>query len=176
LYFSILNECHSSYLFVNLCLKSKSYQHSVFYIQEYIEKPSRDIRAFVINNETVCAIFRKSSHWITNTARGGSGEICTVTPEINDLCVRVAKAVGGGILAVDLVEHPQKGLQVIEVNHTMEFHTTVPLTGVDFPNLIVDYLLDVAKGQRDTFAEHTFSSDRYCSSGYCYMPTESTMK
>ncbi|MBC8331034.1 MAG: lysine biosynthesis protein LysX [Anaerolineae bacterium] len=123
-----------------------SYQHSVFYVQEYIEKPGRDIRAFVFGDETVTAIYRHSPHWITNTARGGSGDICPVTPEINDLCVRAAQAVGGGVLAVDLIEHPEKGLLVNEINHTMEFHTTVPLTGVDLPNLIVDYLLDVANG------------------------------
>lgn len=123
-----------------------SYQHSVFYAQEYIEKPGRDMRAFVIGAETVTAIYRYSPHWITNTARGGSGEICPVTPEINELCVRAAQAVGGGVLAVDLIEHPQEGLLVNEINHTMEFHTTVPLTGVNLPNLIVDYLLDVARG------------------------------
>lgn len=118
-----------------------SYQHSVFYIQEYIEKPSRDIRSFVFDNETVCAIYRNSPHWITNTARGGSGEVCPVTPEINNLSVRAAQAVGGGMLAIDLVEHATKGLLVNEINHTMEFHTTVPLTGVDLPNMIVNYLL-----------------------------------
>ena len=49
-----------------------SYQHSVFYIQEYIEKMhKRDIRSFVVDGETICAIYRYSDHWITNTARGG---------------------------------------------------------------------------------------------------------
>ncbi|MCI0478106.1 MAG: RimK family alpha-L-glutamate ligase, partial [Anaerolineales bacterium] len=47
-----------------------SYHHSIFYIQEYIKKPGRDIRAFVIGDETVGAIYRASEHWITNTARG----------------------------------------------------------------------------------------------------------
>lgn len=124
-----------------------SYQHSIFYIQEYIEKPGRDIRAFVFDNETACAIYRNSPHWITNTARGGSGETCPVTPAISDLCARAARAVGGGVLAVDLIEDPQKGLLVNEINHTMEFHTTVPLTGVDLPNILVDYLLAVAEGE-----------------------------
>jgi len=64
-----------------------------------------------------------------------------VTPEINDLSVRAAQAVCGGILAVDLVEHPIKGLLVNEINHSMEFHTTVPFTGVDLPNMVLNYLL-----------------------------------
>jgi [lysine-biosynthesis-protein LysW]--L-2-aminoadipate ligase len=47
-----------------------SYQHAIFYVQEYVDKPSRDIRSFVVGDETICAIYRESSHWITNTARG----------------------------------------------------------------------------------------------------------
>ena len=121
-----------------------SYQHQIFYIQEYIEKPGRDIRAFVIGDQTVAAIYRNSPHWITNTARGGSGEICPVTPEINDLCLRAAQAVGGGVLAVDLIEDANRGFLVNEINHTMEYHTTVPLTGVDLPGLMVDYALEIA--------------------------------
>ena len=58
-----------------------SYQHSVFYIQEFIKKPGRDIRAVVVGDQVVAAIYRKSEHWITNTARGGEGEICPITPE-----------------------------------------------------------------------------------------------
>jgi len=124
-----------------------SYQHSVFYVQEYIKKPGRDIRAFVVGDDTLCAIYRKSEHWITNTARGGEGEVCPVTPELAEICQRASQAVGGGVLAVDLIEHPDRGLLVNEVNHTMEFHTTVPTTGVDIPGITVDYLLAVARRQ-----------------------------
>ena len=121
-----------------------STQHSVFYIQEYIQKPERDIRAAVIGDRVITAIYRKSEHWITNTARGGEGEICPLTPEIEDLCLRAANAVGGGVLAVDLVEHPQKGLLVNEVNHTMEFHSLQPTSGVDIAGEIVEYVLKTA--------------------------------
>ena len=124
-----------------------SYQHSVFYIQEYIQKPGRDIRAMVVGDQTVCAIYRTASHWITNTARGGQGDVCPVTPELNELCVATAQAVGGGVLAVDVLEDPQRGYLVNEINHTMEFHTLAPMTGVDVPGIIVDYTLAVAKGQ-----------------------------
>lgn len=122
-----------------------SYQHSIIYIQEYIAKPGRDIRALVINDRVVAAMYRKSEHWITNTARGGEGEVCPVTPEIEGLCLQATRAVGGGVLAVDLIEHPDRGLLVNEVNHTMEFHTAVPTTGVDIPGMIVDYTLEVAQ-------------------------------
>lgn len=124
-----------------------SYQHSVFYIQEFIRKPGRDIRSFVIGDQTVCAIYRSASHWITNTARGGQAEICPVTPEIHDISVRAAQAVGGGVLAIDLLEDPDRGYLVNEVNHTMEFHSTVPLTGVDIPGMLIDYAVSTAKAR-----------------------------
>jgi [lysine-biosynthesis-protein LysW]--L-2-aminoadipate ligase len=124
-----------------------SYQHSVVYIQEYIQKPGRDIRAMVVDGETVCAMYRTSSHWITNTARGGEGENCPVTPELESICRAAAGAVGGGILAVDILEDPHRGFLVNEINHTMEFHTLVPATGVDVPGIIVDYTLGVASGK-----------------------------
>jgi len=122
-----------------------SYQHSIFYIQEYIEKPGRDIRAFVVGDQTVTAIYRKSPHWITNTARGGEGEICPVTPDLEEICMKAAQAVGGGVLAVDVIEHPERGFLVNEINHTLEFHTTQPMTGVDIADLIVGYVLEVAQ-------------------------------
>ena len=122
-----------------------SFQHSVFYIQEYIQKPGRDIRSFVIGDQTVCAIYRSSSHWITNTARGGKAEICPVTPAIHEISLAAAQAVGGGVVAIDLLEDPDRGYLVNEVNHTMEFHSTVPLTGVDIPGMLVDYALSIAR-------------------------------
>ncbi|RPJ18867.1 MAG: RimK family alpha-L-glutamate ligase, partial [Chloroflexi bacterium] len=118
--------------------------HSVFYIQEYIEKPGRDIRVIVIGGNVLTAMYRKSEHWITNTARGGEGELCPVTPEIEDLSLRAAQSVGGGVLAVDLVEHPERGLIVNEINHTMEFHAMQPLSGIDIAGEIVEYVVNVA--------------------------------
>ncbi len=122
-----------------------SVQHSVFYIQEYIKKPGRDIRSFVIGDQTVCAIYRNSDHWITNTARGGQAVECPVTNEINDISLAAAKAVGGGAIAVDLLEDPDRGFLVNEVNHKMEFHSTVPLTGVDLPGMLVDFAISIGK-------------------------------
>jgi [lysine-biosynthesis-protein LysW]--L-2-aminoadipate ligase len=122
-----------------------NYQQNIFYIQEYIRKPGRDIRAFVVGDQTITAIYRNSEHWITNTARGGQGSVCAVTPELSDICGRAAQAVGGGVLAIDLLEDPDRGLLVNEVNHTMEFNTTVPTTGVDIPGHIIDYTLEVGR-------------------------------
>ena len=124
-----------------------SYHHSIFYVQEYIQKPGRDICAFVVGDETICAIYRDSAHWITNTARGGKASNCPVTPELNDMCVRAANAVGGGAVAIDVLEDPDRGLLVNEVNYTMEFRNSIAPTGVDIPARIVDYVIAVGKGE-----------------------------
>lgn len=114
--------------------------HQVFYIQEYINKPGRDIRAFVIGDEPICAIYRSSENWITNTARGGQASNCPLTPELSAICRKTAQAIGGGLLAVDVFE-TESGLTINEVNHTMEFRNSITTTGVDIPALMVDYVI-----------------------------------
>jgi [lysine-biosynthesis-protein LysW]---L-2-aminoadipate ligase len=114
--------------------------HQVFYIQEYINKPGRDIRAFVVGDKIICAIYRSSENWITNTARGGAATNCPVTDELVELCQRAARAVGAGLLALDLFE-TEKGLTVNEINHTMEFRNSIATTGVNIPQKMVEYVL-----------------------------------
>jgi [lysine-biosynthesis-protein LysW]--L-2-aminoadipate ligase len=114
--------------------------HQIFYIQEYVPKPGRDIRAFCVGEEPICAIYRSSENWITNTARGGIASNCPITAELGDLVQRTARALGGGLLAIDVFESPQ-GLLVNEVNHTMEFRNSIHTTGVNIPQKMVDYVL-----------------------------------
>ena len=115
-------------------------QHQVFYIQEYIHKPGRDIRAFVIGDELICAIYRSSENWITNTARGGVATNCPINAEMSEICRRAAQAVGGGLLALDLFE-TESGYSVNEINHTMEFRNSIATTGVNIPAKMVEYVL-----------------------------------
>ena len=117
------------------------YQQHIYYVQEMIAKPQRDIRSFVIGERCIAAIYRTSAHWITNTHLGGKASNCPVTPELERISVAAAKAVGGGIVAVDLFEDPTRELLVNEVNHTMEFRNSVPATGVDIPGLMAEYVL-----------------------------------
>jgi [lysine-biosynthesis-protein LysW]---L-2-aminoadipate ligase len=116
-------------------------QHGIFYVQELIRKPERDIRAFVIGGECIGAIYRTSEHWITNTARGAKASNCPVTPEIAELSVKAAAAVEGQIVAIDLVEDPARGLLIIEINHTMEFKNSVATTGVNIPRKMAEYAI-----------------------------------
>jgi [lysine-biosynthesis-protein LysW]--L-2-aminoadipate ligase len=122
-----------------------SYYHQVYYLQEYIRKPGRDIRAYVVGDETIAASYRSSSHWITNTARGAAGSNCPVTPDLSAVCLAAARAVGGGVLAIDVLEDPDRGFLVNEVNHTMEFHSSAPATGVDIPGKVIEYTAAVAR-------------------------------
>ena len=124
-----------------------SYHHSVFYIQEYIDKPQRDIRTFVVGGETIAGIYRTSPHWITNTARGGQATNCPITPELDELSRAAAAAVGGGVVAIDVLERQNGELLVNEVNYTMEFRNSIDTTGVDIPARVVDYVLRVGRGE-----------------------------
>ena len=121
-----------------------SYHHSIFFIQKYIAKKGRDIRAFVVGDECIAAIYRSSEHWITNTARGATASNCPVTPELGEVCVAAATAVGGGVLAIDLFES-EDGLLVNEVNYTMEFRNSIDTTGVNIPDKVAGHVLDQAR-------------------------------
>jgi [lysine-biosynthesis-protein LysW]--L-2-aminoadipate ligase len=121
------------------------YRHSTFYIQEYVEKPGRDIRSFVVGDETIAAIYRRSPHWITNTARGGEACDCAISAEIDYLSRAAAQAVGGGVLAIDLLETVDGRLLVSEVNHTPEFRHSIAPTGVDIAGRTIDYVMEVGR-------------------------------
>jgi [lysine-biosynthesis-protein LysW]---L-2-aminoadipate ligase len=121
-----------------------SYHHSIFYIQEYVEKKGRDIRSFVVGDNCIAAIYRHADHWITNTARGGTTTNCPITDEFFEISVQAAKACGGGVVAADVFETDQ-GFSVNEVNYTMEFRNSIDVTGVNIPGKIVDYVLEVGR-------------------------------
>ena len=123
-----------------------TYHHSIFYIQEFVQKPLRDIRTFVVGDEVICGIYRHSQHWITNTARGAETANCEITPELEAISLDAARAVGGGVVAVDVVEDADRGFLILEVNYTMEFRNSIEPTGVDIPARIVDYVLEVGSG------------------------------
>jgi [lysine-biosynthesis-protein LysW]--L-2-aminoadipate ligase len=120
-------------------------EHSVFYLQRHVDKPGRDIRAFVIGDEVICAIYRYSDHWVTNTARGARTRNCPVDATLRQMSLRAAAAVGGGVLAIDLLEDRDQIL-VSEVNATMEFKNSIDVTGVDIPGHVADHVRQVARG------------------------------
>ena len=114
--------------------------HHVYYLQRYVEKGGRDIRAFVAGDRAIAAIRRWSASWRTNTHRGGRAEAMRVDDELASICRAASRAVGGGVLALDLFE-TDEGYLVNEVNDTMEFRNSIEPTGVDIPGAIVDHVL-----------------------------------
>jgi [lysine-biosynthesis-protein LysW]--L-2-aminoadipate ligase len=121
-----------------------SYHHSIFYIQEYVPKKGKDIRSFVVGGECIAAIYRHADHWITNTARGGKTTNCPITPDLEDISIKAARACGGGVVAIDVFEN-DAGYSINEVNYTMEFRNSIDVTGVNIPARIVDYILEVGR-------------------------------
>lgn len=123
-----------------------NYVHHVYYVQEHIAKPGRDIRTFVVGDDCIAGIYRNNpTHWITNTARGAQASNCPITDDIREISLNAARAVGGGVVAIDLMETPEHGLVCHEVNYTMEFKNSVDTSGVDIPEAILAYTLDQAR-------------------------------
>ena len=117
--------------------------HKPIYLQEYINKPGRDIRVTMVNHNVVCAIYRNSEHWITNTARGAEAVTCQVDRDLQAICEQTSQAVGGGVLGIDVFE-TDEGYSVNEVNHTVEFKNVQRVTGVNVAQAIVEYCQEVS--------------------------------
>ncbi len=122
--------------------------HQVFYLQEHVDKPGRDLRAFVVGGRVVAAIAREGDDWRTNTARGAVVRGVPVAPELERVALSAAEAVGDGLLAVDLLESA-RGLLVGEVNHGLEFRNSVAPTGVDIPGEMAAWLVKRARAGRE---------------------------
>lgn len=117
--------------------------HHSFYIQQYIAKPGRDIRIHVIGGKVVAAIYRKSQHWITNTARGAEALPCPINKDLAAIAQKAGDAVGMGILGIDIFE-TKGGYVVNEINHTMEFKNVQRVTGINVAGEIIEYCLSKA--------------------------------
>ena len=115
-------------------------QDRIYYLQEMIDRPPRDIRVITVGDQAISAMYRKSSGGFkTNIALGADPELCEITKEIEDLCEKTSKAVGGGILGIDLMEDKKRGLVVHEVNNTVEFKGLVKVSKKNIPKEMIDY-------------------------------------
>jgi len=120
--------------------------HQVHFLEEFVERPPRDIRVIVIGDNVAAAIYRNSGdgNWKTNTHLGGSAETCEITNELEDICIKAKNAVNGDIVGIDLMESNDKGMVVHEINNTTEFRNVVRVTGVDIPKLMLEYVKELA--------------------------------
>ncbi len=120
--------------------------NQIFYVQEKVKRPPRDIRCVVVGDKVVAAVYRVAApgEWRTNVARGGSTEPCPLTKEVEDIALKAAQAVGGGVLGVDMMESPS-GLLVHEVNSTVEFRGAQSATNTRIADEIVDYAVKLVR-------------------------------
>ena len=148
------------------------YEHKVFYIQEFVDKPGRDIRVVAVDGEPIAAMVRSSDHWLTNAAKGAETAEFELDEEARDLGARASEAVGGGLLGVDLMEVgvdgdaseteavDAEGYTIHEVNHNVEFKALASATDVDVPARVVDWLEETVAELDDTPApEETTVTD-----------------
>lgn len=117
----------------------------IYYLQEMVNRPPRDIRVIVVGDQVVAAMYRTSSgSFKTNIALGAEPVVCEITKELEDVCMKAAKAVGGGILGVDVMEDKKQGLVVHEVNNTVEFKGLAKVAKKDIPKEMIDFAIKSA--------------------------------
>jgi [lysine-biosynthesis-protein LysW]--L-2-aminoadipate ligase len=115
----------------------------IYYLQELIKRPPRDIRVITIGDEPIAAMYRKSSGGFkTNIALGADPELCEITKEMGDMAAKASKAMGGGILGIDMMEDNERGLVVHEVNNTVEFKGLVKVAQRNIPKEMVEFALN----------------------------------
>ena len=134
-------------IIVEMRQESTSPFSSIFYFQELIHRPPRDIRCIVVGEKLIAAVYRYSSddEWRTNVARGGKAELIEVTSELEELALKAARAVGTGVLGIDMMEDQKRGLVVHEINNTVEFRGASLATGIDIADMIIEYVKDCNK-------------------------------
>lgn len=121
--------------------------YQIHYLEEFVARPPRDIRAIVVGDRVVAAIYRNSGggNWKTNMALGGKAEKCEVSNEMETMCIKARDAVYGQIVGVDLMESDERGLVVHEVNNTTEYKNTVRVCNVDIPSLMLEYAINTSR-------------------------------
>ena len=112
----------------------------IYYFQELIDRPPRDIRVITVGDQAIAAMYRKSDGGFkTNIALGADPELCEITNEMEDLAIKASKAMGGGILGVDMMEDKNRGLVVHEVNNTVEFKGLVKVAKKNIPKEMIEF-------------------------------------
>jgi len=119
----------------------------MYYIQEFVKRPPRDIRLIVAGDEVIASVYRNApkGEWRTNVARGGTTTSFKLNREIEEITLKAARAVGGGILGVDAMESKDDGYTVHEVNNTVEFKGAQAATQHSIAKKMIEYVVREAK-------------------------------
>ena len=118
----------------------------IYYLQEMINRPPRDIRVITIDDRPIAAMYRKSTGGFkTNIALGADPELCEITKEMEDMAAKASQAMGGGILGIDMMEDEEKGLVVHEVNNTVEFKGLARVSKQNIPKEMIEFALQYVR-------------------------------
>jgi ribosomal protein S6--L-glutamate ligase len=116
------------------------------YVQEYIAKPGRDIRAFVLGERVLASVYRTAppGEWKTNVAQGGCMEAVDLPPEIEALALKVARTLRLEYAGIDIAETSQ-GPVVLEVNSSPSWQGLQKATNINVAEHLVRYAMEKAK-------------------------------
>jgi len=118
----------------------------IYYLQELIKRPPRDIRVITVGDEPIAAMYRKSlGGFKTNIALGAEPELCEITKEMEDMATKASKAMGGGILGIDMMEDDERGLVVHEVNNTVEFKGLAKVAQRNIPKEMIEFAINYVR-------------------------------
>lgn len=135
-------------------------ERGMMYIQEFIENPGRDIRAFVVGGKAIGAIYRKaaSGSWVNNLSQGGSADRCLLTEEQKEIAEKAALAVGTAFAGIDIIEgltdNPDKEVnihssqiggssKILEVNGTPSGKGIFDAWGINPAECIIEYVENI---------------------------------
>jgi ribosomal protein S6--L-glutamate ligase/tetrahydromethanopterin:alpha-L-glutamate ligase len=120
--------------------RSLSFYHNVLYVQKFIPHGNRDIRAFVVGNKVVAAMYRISENWKTNVSQGAKTLAVKPSTEVTNIAVKAAQIIGCDIAGVDIMEG-EEGYIVNEINSQPGFKGLQSTTTIDIAGAIIDHIL-----------------------------------
>lgn len=121
----------------------------VLYVQETIQKPDRDIRAFIVGGRFVAAMYRYvppgvEGEWRTNVHGGGVAAPAALSDEYIECALKTAEVLKLDYTGVDILETPE-GPCVLEANASPSWSGLSGQTDVDIAGAIVDLLVERCK-------------------------------
>jgi [lysine-biosynthesis-protein LysW]--L-2-aminoadipate ligase len=121
-------------------------QQQIYYLQEYVKRPPRDIRGIVINGKVFTTIYRyqPDDDWRTNIARGGKAGVLKADSELEELMIKSAQVVGAKVVGVDAME-TDEGYVIHEVNNNLEFKGATEASQKDIAKEIMGYIKEIVR-------------------------------
>jgi ribosomal protein S6--L-glutamate ligase len=116
------------------------------YVQEYMEKPGRDIRAFIIGDRVAASICRTAqlTEWKTNVAQGAQPEPVQLSSKLEGLALKAVTSLGLMYAGVDILENEEKAV-VLEVNGSPSWQGIRKATGANITEELVQYAINYMK-------------------------------